>query len=362
MLAAARKYDMGVAAEHISGKEDGLSCGLTLIIREEDNLDWPYRRAELESVQEDGLDWPYCRTELKTVQEDGLDWPCRRAEIESVQEDDLDWPHRRAELESVQEDGLDWPCRRAELESVQEEARQRLTLDGGADSVGSKAHVSRFCSGADSFLSWHVRGERIYADPELHDCAFQGPTHGPLAVIYPSSYPPGKELQDLSRTLCQRCGGVNAVAGLLLRGVRDLPRFIAQPLDHGLPAAATGILGHDLPAAATGILGHDLPAAATGILGHAAYAVEMRPCQVSTARTHLHGVPACHVELRTLLQQVGIQDEHGQLLHLADPCKHSLVRSGAESTARIGQTAQEGLHGQAGLDYSPVGGHLEVWA
>ncbi|KAK3247991.1 hypothetical protein CYMTET_42527 [Cymbomonas tetramitiformis] len=50
MFAAARKYDLDIAAEHIPGKENDLSDGLSRYIREKDYSDWQYRRDEFEAV------------------------------------------------------------------------------------------------------------------------------------------------------------------------------------------------------------------------------------------------------------------------------------------------------------------------
>ncbi|KAK3281431.1 hypothetical protein CYMTET_10781 [Cymbomonas tetramitiformis] len=63
-------------------------------------------------------------------------------------------------------DYSDWQYRRDEFLSVQSELVRPFTLDGGADPVGTNAHLPRYCSEVDSFLVRSLAGEAVYANPD----------------------------------------------------------------------------------------------------------------------------------------------------------------------------------------------------
>ncbi|KAK3282092.1 hypothetical protein CYMTET_10151 [Cymbomonas tetramitiformis] len=63
-------------------------------------------------------------------------------------------------------DYLDWQYKRDEFESIQNLLTAPFTLDGGADPVGTNAHLPRYRSVVDSFTGRPVDGEHVYSNPD----------------------------------------------------------------------------------------------------------------------------------------------------------------------------------------------------
>ncbi|KAK3241457.1 hypothetical protein CYMTET_48774 [Cymbomonas tetramitiformis] len=63
-------------------------------------------------------------------------------------------------------DCSDWQYRRDEFESIADTMAMPFTLDGGADPVGTNAHLPRYRSVVDGFTRSPVDGEHVYSNPD----------------------------------------------------------------------------------------------------------------------------------------------------------------------------------------------------
>ncbi|KAK3252521.1 hypothetical protein CYMTET_38184 [Cymbomonas tetramitiformis] len=114
-------------------------------------------------------------------------WPVGERIFQAARDYDLDLACEHIPgVENGLSDGLsryvrhndfsDWQYRRDEFLSVQAELPRPFTLDGGADPVGTNAHLPRYCSVVDSFLERGLAGESVYANPDF-DCVRKYPGH-----------------------------------------------------------------------------------------------------------------------------------------------------------------------------------------
>ena len=104
-------------------------------------------------------------------------WPVGQRMFQAAAQYDLDLAAEHIPgVENGLTDGLsryvrrkdysDWQYRRDEFESIQNLLTAPFTLDGGADPVGSNAHLPRYRSVVDSFTGRPVDGEHVYSNPD----------------------------------------------------------------------------------------------------------------------------------------------------------------------------------------------------
>ncbi|KAK3242349.1 hypothetical protein CYMTET_47968 [Cymbomonas tetramitiformis] len=104
--------------------------------------------------------WPVCQRMFAAAAQYDLDLAAEHIPgVENGLSDGLSRYVRR-------KDYSDWQFRRDEFESIQRLLTAPFTLDGGADPVGTNAHLPRYRSLVDSFMDSTVDGEHVYSNPD----------------------------------------------------------------------------------------------------------------------------------------------------------------------------------------------------
>ncbi|KAK3285577.1 hypothetical protein CYMTET_6827 [Cymbomonas tetramitiformis] len=244
-------------------------------------------------------------------------------------------------------DYSDWQYRRDEFLSVQSVLPRPFTLDGGADPVGTNAHLPRYCSEVDSFFARELAGEHVYANPDfdliraylLHFLQCQRGSPGDTAGTFVLPvwdtydwwhlvkggrvlryYPPRTELfttpawehfarldgtygfgaERTFRGPTRACSGVKpgltalvlcgecwaAAAGWSGPSAGALTSLVSSMMAMRIRESTSAIQRRgvrDFRDFLVQFAGHDLPATVRDVLGYIAYAVEVRPFRLDSS-------------------------------------------------------------------------------
>ncbi|KAK3270084.1 hypothetical protein CYMTET_21508 [Cymbomonas tetramitiformis] len=320
--------------------------------------------------------WPVCKRMFDSADLYDLDLAAEHIPgVENWLSDGLSRYVRR-------KDYSDWQYRRDEFESIADMMAMPFTLDGGADLVGTNAHLPRYRSVVDGFTRSPVDGEHVYSNPDYAcvreylehflTCQRRSPFETAGTFVLPvwdtydwwpllkgahvlKVYPKGSDLFTSPEWRNLAAGDGAYAFGETVRHLKALVDHLHSELGgpclcllgtqhraHALTCLISRLLSMRTRSStdtvhARGIrdisffLGHfggtTLPATVEEVLGYAGYAVELREFRLdsSSVRTYVSGLSAWHAEMSEGLRACDMLDSVGLPCSLQNSCKASLV-------------------------------------